>query len=59
MVKIPPREPDTTPANLGNARHRTDYTDDDGRRCDKSKIGREGNEACTTKGKWNKGLQSW
>ena len=51
VVKTPPREPEMTPTNLGNTRHRTEYTDGDDGRCDQLERGREGNESCMTKGK--------
>ena len=49
MVKNTPREPDMTPPNPGNARHRTDYNGGDDGRCDQSEKGIEGNEASTPK----------
>ena len=52
-VKNPPRETEMTPPTSGNERHRTEYTNGDDGRYDKSERGREGNEACTIEGDWN------
>ena len=59
MAKTPPREPEMIPPNLGVARRRTEYTDDDDGRWDKSERGIEENEACMTEGWWHEYLHLW
>ena len=58
-MKTPQRKLEMTPPNSGNARHRTDYTDDDDGICEKSEKGREGIEACIILGKIHEEFQLW